>query len=169
DGRVVAERDGGQRRRPVRLRRLPPHVRQAVLAAEDADFYHHGGVDLTAIARAVIRNAQGSHQGASTITQQLAKLNYTGARHTFFRKFREVLYAAQLERHYSKDELLERYLNQVYFGDGAYGLASAADRFFAVSADRLTPAQAATLAGKIRSPSALDPDTNAARLVRRRN
>jgi membrane peptidoglycan carboxypeptidase len=161
--RVVA-RDGAEvgllgteQRDPVRLSQLPPHVTQAVLAAEDADFYSHSGVDPSAVFRAMINSARGETQGGSTITQQLAKLNYVGSDRTFLRKFKEVLYASKLESKYSKDELLERYINQVYFGDGAYGVALASQAFFGVPPDQLTPGQAATLAGKIRSPNGLDP------------
>ena len=169
DGSVLAELDGAQRREPVRLDRLPRHVTQAVLAAEDANFYDHGGVDPSAVFRALVRNAQGGRQGGSTITQQLAKLNYTNSERTFLRKLREVQYAVRLENRYSKDELLERYLNQVYFGDGAYGLAAAAQVFFATAPEQLSPAQAATLAGKIRAPEALDPRRRPDRVVERRD
>ena len=169
DGTVLADLDGAQRREPVKLAALPRHVTQAVLAAEDANFYDHGGVDPSAVFRAVVRNAQGGRQGGSTITQQLAKLNFTRSERTFMRKLREVQYAVRLEKTYSKDELLERYLNQVYFGDGAYGLAAAAQSFFATPPERLSPAQAATLAGKIKAPEALDPRVAAERVQARRD
>ena len=160
---------GTEQRDPVRLTQLPEHVRRAVLAAEDADFYSHSGVDPGAVFRALVNTAKGDTQGGSTITQQLAKLNYVGSERTVFRKLREVLYASKLEDKYSKDELLERYLNQVYFGDGAYGIALASQAFFGVAPDRLTPAQAATLAGKIQSPSGLDPYKDPARVQARRD
>src|SRR6185312_928107 len=96
-------------------------------------------------------------QGGSTITQQLAKLNYTDGRRTPLRKLREALYAVQLERRYTKNELLERYLNQVYLGQNDYGLAPASEHLFGVPPERLTPAQAATLAGRIHAPELLDP------------
>src|SRR5688500_19053402 len=169
DGSVLAQLDGAQRREPVKLDVLPEHVKHAVLAAEDADFYRHGGVDPNAVVRAVVRNAQGGNQGGSTITQQLAKINYTDSERTWFRKLREAQYAVRLEKRYSKDELLERYLNQVYFGDGAYGIAAAAHTFFGVGPEQLTPAQAATLAGKIRAPEALDPRRKPDAVVERRN
>ncbi|MDP9387019.1 MAG: transglycosylase domain-containing protein, partial [Actinomycetota bacterium] len=169
DGTLLADLDGAQRRDPVRIAALPPHVTKAVLAAEDANFYDHGGVDPSAVFRAFLRTAQGSRQGGSTITQQLAKLNYTKSERTLLRKLREVQYAVRLEKKYSKDELLERYLNQVYFGDGAYGLAAAAQTFFATDAERLTPAQAATLAGKIKAPEALDPRAEPQRVKARRD
>ena len=157
DGSLLAELDSGEDRTPVELGQLPDHVVQAVLAAEDQNFYEHGGVDLSAVLRATVRSVQGDRQGGSTITQQLAKLNYTGSERTFMRKLKELLYARRLEQRYSKDELLERYLNQVYLGDGAYGLVSGAEAFFGTTPDRLTPAQAALLAGKIRAPEILDP------------
>ena len=148
---------GAELRDPMPLAQLPPHVVHAVLASEDANFYRHSGVDPSAVFRALFNTAAGRPQGGSTITQQLAKLNYTGSQRTLFRKFKEVLYASRLEQRYSKDELLERYLNQVYFGQGSYGIAAASSTFFGVTPQELSVAQAATLAGKIRSPSALDP------------
>ena len=157
DGSTVAELDKSERRVPVTVDALPDHVKQAVLAAEDQDFYSHDGVDSTAIFRAFLRTAQGRTQGGSTITQQLAKINYTARERTAARKLKEVLYATKLEKKYTKDELLERYLNQVYFGDKAYGINAAAEVYFATTADKLTPDQAALIAGKIRAPEALDP------------
>jgi penicillin-binding protein 1A len=157
DGTVVAELDKAQHREPVKLRELPPHVRNAVLAAEDEEFYHHSGIDPSALLRAFAHTATGRTQGGSTITQQLAKINYTAGERTVLRKLKEVLYATKLERRYSKDTLLQRYLNQVYFGGGAYGIEAAAQTYFGVPAKDLTPAQAALLAGKIRSPESLDP------------
>jgi penicillin-binding protein 1A len=145
-------------------------VVHAVLAAEDAGFYQHGGVDLTALGRAAWNDVRSGHvQGGSTITQQLAKLNYTGSQRTFFRKFRELLYAAKLEQRYSKDELLQRYINQVYFGDGNYGIAAASAHYFGVAPEQLTAAQAATLAGMIHSPGHLDPYVRPDAVVARRN
>ena len=169
DGTVLAELDGTQSGEPVRLDALPDHVVKAVLAAEDANFYDHGGVDPSAVFRAILRTAQGDLQGGSTITQQLAKLNYTSSERTFLRKLNEVQYAVRLEKEYTKDELLERYLNQVYFGDGAYGLAGAARSFFGVAPEQLSPPQAATLAGKIRAPGALDPRTVPEKVQARRD
>ena len=160
---------GAEQREPVPLRSLPPHVSRAVLAAEDANFYDHSGVDPTAVFRAALNTAQGNAQGGSTITQQLAKLNYTGSERTVLRKLKEVLYASRLEREYSKDQLLERYLNQVYFGEGVYGIGLAAETFFGLPPERLTPVQAATLGGKIRSPSALDPYKDPSAVQARRN
>ena len=157
DGSPLAELAGDESRKEIELDALPDHVQKAVLAAEDEEFYEHSGVDPSAVFRAFLRTAQGQTQGGSTITQQLAKLNYTGRQRTLFRKFKEVLYASKLEKDYTKDELLERYLNQVYFGESAYGINGAAGTFFGVTADKLSPAQAALLAGKIRAPEGNDP------------
>lgn len=169
DGSVLTELDGARRREPVRLAGLPEHVTRAVLAAEDANFYHHDGVDPSAVLRAVVRTAQGSRQGGSTITQQLAKLNYTNSEKTLLRKLREVQYAVRLEEEYSKDQLLERYLNQVYFGEGAYGISAASQSYFGVSPESLSPAQAALLAGKIKAPEILDPRKRPDRVKARRD
>jgi len=157
DGAVLAELDKAQRRVPVKLGDLPDHVTRAVLAAEDEDFYEHSGIDPDAVFRAFVRTATGNAQGGSTITQQLAKINYTAGERTVFRKLKEVLYASKLEERYSKDTLLQRYLNQVYFGEQAYGIEAAAQTYFGMPAKDLSAAQAAMLAGKIRSPSLLDP------------
>ena len=169
DGSLVSELDKAERRAAIELEVLPEHVPQAVLAAEDQDFYQHSGVDPGAVFRAFLRTATGQTQGGSTITQQLAKINYTARQRTILRKLKEVLYASRLERKYSKDELLERYLNQVYFGEGAYGVNAASQTFFGKTADQLTPAQAAMLAGKIRSPEGLDPRKRPEQVTERRN
>lgn len=169
DASVLAELDGAKRRDPVRLDRLPDHVPRAVLAAEDANFYEHEGVDPSAVLRAMVRTAQGSLQGGSTITQQLAKLNYTKSEKTLLRKVRELQYAVRLEDRYSKDELLERYLNQVYFGEGTYGITAAAQSFFGVAPEALSAPQAAVLAGKIKSPEILDPRKRPDRVRARRD
>ena len=161
--KIVAA-DGGllgtlqeENRRPLRLADVPVPVRHAVLAAEDKAFYRHAGVDPEALARAAWRNLRGGHQGGSTITQQLAKTNFTTGARTFDRKIDEALIAGELERRSTKDELLERYLNQVYFGERAYGLAAAARTFFDVDPAGLSVAQAATLAGRSRRPTGSTP------------
>ncbi len=171
DGSVVASLLGEEngRRAAVALDDVPLHVRQAVLAAEDANFYDHSGINPEAVLRALVKTALGRTQGGSTITQQLAKVNYTAGERTVLRKLREVLFASAAERRHSKDELLQRYLNQVYFGDGSYGIRSAAQSYFGVEPSELTPAQAALLAGKIRSPSRLNPRTRPEPVIKRRN
>jgi penicillin-binding protein 1A len=170
DGSELAalSRDYG-RREVIDLAAIPEHVRRAVLAAEDAEFYHHSGTNPLALARAVANTITGDTQGGSTITQQLAKLNYTGSHRSLFRKAREVFYASALEERYSKDELLQRYLNQVYFGEGAYGIYAAAHAYFGVDPAQLTPAQGAMLAGKIQAPSRLDPRQNPDEVLKRRD
>jgi penicillin-binding protein 1A len=147
-----------EHRQPVTLDQLPPYVPKAILAAEDADFYSHDGVNPGAIVRAAFNMASGSGtQGGSTITQQLAKLNYTAGDRTLARKLKEVLYSSKLEQTYTKDQLLQRYLNQVYLGDGAYGIEAAAQRTYGIPAAKLTPEQAAAMAVRIRSPERLSP------------
>jgi membrane peptidoglycan carboxypeptidase len=168
DGRLLGTLQE-ENRRPLRLGDVPVPVRRAILAAEDEDFYRHAGVNPTALARAAWRNFRGGHQGGSTVTQQLAKTNFTTGARTLDRKIDEALIAGVLERRHTKDELLERYLNQVYFGEQAYGLAAAAQTFFDVDPARLSLAQAAALAGKIQAPDRLDPRTDPRAVVRRRD
>jgi penicillin-binding protein 1A len=168
DGGPLGTVSGGARD-AVALSSLPDDVKHAALAAEDQNFYSHGGIDPSATGRAVIKNLTGHHEGGSTITQQLAKINYAGSRHTIFRKVREALYALKLEQKYTKDELLERYLNQVYFGDGAYGIVAAARTTFNVEPNALTPAQAALLTGRVRGPASRSPRTHVELATARRN
>jgi len=161
---------GTEQREPVPLDRLPSHVTRAVLAAEDRRFYDHSGVDPAAVFGALRDNVlRQESRGGSTITQQLAKLNYTGSQRTYLRKLKEVMYASKLEDRYSKDQLLERYMNQVYFGEGAYGIGLASQTFFGVPPEQLTPAQSAVLAGKIRAPNTLDPRKDPAAVRARRD
>ena len=150
---------------------LPDHVRATVLAAEDHRFPGHEGYDLEGLARATLTNARAGEveQGGSTITQQLAKLNFTGGEHSIGRKVEELLYAVRLEDELSKGQLLERYLNQVYFGNGAHGIAAAAEEYFAVEPEDLTVGQAALLAGIIQAPNALDPRQDPEDARRRRD
>ncbi|MGH9010284.1 MAG: transglycosylase domain-containing protein [Acidimicrobiia bacterium] len=170
DGSELAALSGDNGRREIiELPAIPEHVRRAVLAAEDDEFYHHSGTNPLALLRAVANTALGDTQGGSTITQQLAKINYTGSHRSLFRKAREVFYASALEERYSKNELLQRYLNQVYFGEGAYGIYAAAHTYFGVDPAQLTPAQGATLAGKIQAPSRLDPRQNPDEVLKRRD
>ena len=170
DGSVLAELSGEDGRRAVLdIADVPVHVRQAVLAAEDSRFYEHSGTDPEAVGRAIVHTLLGHAQGGSTITQQLAKLNYTSGERTLLRKVREVLFASAIEQRYTKDKLLERYLNQVYFGDGAYGIRAGAQTFFGVEPAQLTPAQGAILAGKIKAPSFLDPRKRPEAVLARRD
>ena len=128
----------------VGLDDVSPIAVQAVLAAEDRHFYSHGGIDPIGIARALWQNLRSdATQGGSTITQQLVKLTYTNGERSFTRKLREAILAIKLDRTADKDEILERYLNTVYFGRGAYGIEAAAQAYFGVARRRPRPAQAA--------------------------
>ena len=146
----------------VRLRDIPEVVQQAVIAIEDERFYQHRGVDLRGILRAAWRNLtrQSVVEGGSTITQQLARNLFLSPRRTLDRKLQEILLAVEIERRLTKDEILERYLNQVYFGNGAYGVEMAARLFFGKSARDLTLPEAALLAGVIQAPSRYSPFDN---------
>jgi 1A family penicillin-binding protein len=171
DGSVLAVLHDEVDRRVIPIDEIPDYVQQAVLTAEDRKFYEHDGYDVEGIGRAMVANARarGIAQGGSTITQQLAKQNLVGDEQSFERKFSELLHAMALEDRFTKKELLERYLNQVYFGAGAYGVAAASEEYFRTNVRRLEPHQAALLAAVIRSPGALNPRTNPEGVERRRN
>jgi penicillin-binding protein 1A len=161
DGIPLATLHEAVNRREVPLSELPDHVWQALLTAEDRRFFEHEGYDVAGIGRAAIANlqARGITQGGSTITQQLAK-STVGSDRTFDRKIQELLQAMALEDLFTKEELLERYLNQVYFGAGAYGVAAAAEEFFATPVHELRVEQAALLAALVRAPGTNDPRRN---------
>jgi penicillin-binding protein 1A len=146
----------------VPLKDMPRYVPQAFVAIEDRRFYSHHGVDPIGIARAIVANIlhRGVSQGGSTLTQQLAKNLFLTQERTLSRKVQEVGLALWLEHKYSKDQILDLYLNRVYFGAGAYGIEAAAQRYFSKPATKLTVAEAATLAGLVRSPSRLAPSRN---------
>jgi penicillin-binding protein 1A len=146
----------------VPLKDLPRYVPQAFVAIEDRRFYSHHGVDPIGIARAIVANIlhRGVSQGGSTLTQQLAKNLFLTQERTLSRKVQEVGLALWLEHKYSKDQILDLYLNRVYFGAGAYGIEAAAQRYFSKPATKLTVAEAATLAGLVRSPTRLAPSRN---------
>ena len=158
-GRTIAVLRSEQNRSPVGLARVPKHVIEAVLDVEDADFYVHKGVNLRSTIRAVAANVEagGVAQGGSTITQQLVKLTLLTPKQDINRKVTEARLALQIEKEYSKAQILERYLNSVYLGEGAYGLEAAAERYFNTGVDRLDIAQGAFLAGMIRNPTGYDP------------
>ncbi|RLC24587.1 MAG: penicillin-binding protein, partial [Deltaproteobacteria bacterium] len=121
-----------EKRDPVPLKVIPEYLKKAIVATEDRNFYDHSGVDLKGIARAIIKDIWAGKfvEGASTITQQLAKTLFLNPKKNLVRKLKEAFLAFHLERRYTKDEILELYLNQVYFGSGAYGVESAAKIFF---------------------------------------
>ncbi len=163
DGSMIARR-GAIVGRPVDVRALPAHVGDAFIAIEDRRFYHHGAIDPRGIARAMWHDvrARGMREGGSTITQQLAKQVFLTADRTAARKAKEVLIAFWMEAWLSKDEILSRYLSEVYFGDNVYGLRAAARHYFDTAPEHLTIAQAALLAGLMKAPSRLAPTTNLA-------
>jgi penicillin-binding protein 1A len=146
----------------VALRDLPPHLPQAFLAIEDRRFYQHRGIDAFGVARAVLANLlrRNVAQGGSTITQQLAKNLFLTQERTFDRKLQELVLALWLEHKFTKPEIFELYLNRVYFGAGAYGVEAAAQRYFGKPARQVTLAEAAMLAGLVKSPSRLSPARN---------
>ena len=148
-----------ERRYLVPVERVPPVVRAAFIAAEDADFYRHKGVDLLSITRALLRNVQRGTviQGGSTITQQVVKSLLLSPEKSYRRKLREILLALQLERHLTKDEILYLYLNQIYFGNAAYGIAAAAQAYFDKEVEELTLAEGALLAGLPQAPTRYSP------------
>jgi penicillin-binding protein 1A len=170
-GRLITALHAGEDRTLIPFERMPETIRDAVVATEDERFYQHRGVDAKAIVRAAVKNATEGHvvQGGSTITEQLVKNTITGSDRTLGRKVREARLAFQLEKEYSKDKILEMYLNTVYFGQGAYGVEAAAKTYFSMSADHLTLSQAATLAGVIASPARFDPVFHPDLAIRRRD
>jgi penicillin-binding protein 1A len=160
DGQPIA-RNGANIDAPVKAADLPDHVKQAFIAIEDRRFYSHWGVDPRGVARAFVNNmGEGGTQGGSTITQQLAKITFLTPERSLSRKAREMLIAFWLETWLTKDEILERYLSNVYFGDNAYGLRAASLHFFHRRPERLTLSQAAMLAGMVQAPSRLNPTRN---------
>jgi membrane peptidoglycan carboxypeptidase len=159
-----------ENRRVVPLSGIPNRVRNAVIAIEDDRFYQHEGVDFRGIARAAVTDLRSGHiaQGGSTLTQQLVKLTVTGNSRTIDRKLREAMYAVDLERRYSKDQILEYYLNQAYFGEGVYGIATAAQHYFGnTSIKFVSLAQAASLAATIAAPERYKPTSKKSNLARR--
>jgi penicillin-binding protein 1A len=157
DGQPIA-RNGAIVEQPVEMEKLPPHVAQAFMAIEDRRFYSHWGVDPKGIARAAWYNLTTDRtQGGSTITQQLAKFTFLTSEQTMTRKARELLISFWLEARLSKDEILERYLSNVYFGENIYGLRAASMYYFYRKPENLTLAQAAMLAGVVQAPSRLAP------------
>ncbi|AWN42049.1 transglycosylase domain-containing protein [Methylobacterium durans] len=161
DGSLLANR-GETGGRVVGIKELPPYLPRAFVAIEDRRFYSHLGVDPVGIARAVAQNLtrRGVAQGGSTLTQQLAKNLFLTPERSASRKIQEAILALWLEHKYSKDEILELYLNRVYFGAGAYGVEAAAQRYFGKPAKSVSLAEAAMLGGLVQAPSRLAPNRN---------
>ncbi len=160
-GRALARR-GDLAGEIMSLKELPSYVPKAFVAIEDRRFYEHYGIDPYGIARALVANVlhRGVAQGGSTITQQLAKNLFLTQERTITRKLQEAMLAVWLERKFSKTQILELYLNRVYFGSGSYGIEQAALRYFGKSARHITVAEAALLAGLVKSPTRLAPTRN---------
>lgn len=158
-GRLITTLHSDQNRLPIDINKVPQNLQNAFIAAEDARFYEHIGVDPRGILRAVYANIthQGIAQGGSTITQQLAKNAFLTQEQTLKRKVQEAMLALELERKYSKKEILEMYMNQIYFGQGAYGIQTAAKVYFNKDVNELTLAQSAVLAGLPQSPNYYSP------------
>jgi penicillin-binding protein 1A len=172
DGSLIAE-IGREMRSSISIRTLPKYVGQAFVAVEDQRFYQHNGVDLIGIAGAIKDDIMGDRRGASTITQQLVGnmhpdiINRNDV--SLDRKLREQKAAREMEKHYTKEQILEGYLNDISFGHGYYGIESAARHYFGKSASRLTLAEAATLAAMPKGPAIYDPVLHPARTRERRN
>jgi penicillin-binding protein 1A len=160
-----------ERRTLLPLTEIPLDLQRATMAIEDDHFYKHPGIDVKAILRAALANLRAgrARQGASTITQQLAKNIFLTQERTLKRKVKELLLTLQIERNFSKDEILQLYLNQIYYGHGAYGVAAAAKLFFHKKASELTLSECALLAGLPKSPGGFSPFRHPHRAVQRRN
>src|SRR5438093_732682 len=160
-----------EQRMEVPLADISPNLVKAIVAIEDQRFYDHRGFDLRRMASAAVANVRHRRraQGGSTITQQLARQSFLTPDKTLHRKFQELILAARIEHVYPKDQILQLYLNKVYFGDGLYGVEAASRGYFAKHASELSVAEAATLAGLVKSPSTYAPTVSMERATSRRN
>ncbi|MEX2557298.1 MAG: PBP1A family penicillin-binding protein [Actinomycetota bacterium] len=159
DNKLIARLHAEADRVDIPFKDMPEHLRRAVIAAEDRDFYQHGGVSIPSIARAAFANLIGGgvQQGGSTITQQFVKNAYVGSERTMWRKVKEAIVSMKIERQQSKDEILEDYLNTIYLGRGAYGVEAAAQTYFRKRASKLELHESALLAAIIKAPETYDP------------
>ncbi|WP_332697086.1 transglycosylase domain-containing protein [Halalkalibacter lacteus] len=167
----LATLSNGERRQSIKVEDIPQHVKDAFIAIEDGRFYEHSGLDLKRIGGAVLSNITNGFgsEGGSTITQQVVKNSLLTSEKSIKRKIQEAYLALELEREYTKDEILELYLNIIYFGNGAYGIEVAADTYFGKNADELTIEEAALLAGLPQRPSSYDPFQAPEQAAERRN
>ncbi|WP_026100370.1 transglycosylase domain-containing protein [Fortiea contorta] len=170
DGTVL-QQQGEAAREQIQLDRIPEKLKQAFIASEDRRFEQHGGVDPQGIVRAVWNNLRSQNvlEGGSTITQQLARILFLKQERTVWRKVKEIRLAQKMEQELTKDQILERYLNLVYLGSGAYGVADAAWVYFSKTVDQLTLPEMATIAGLAPAPSVYAPDRNPGAATQRRN
>ncbi|MGH1428273.1 MAG: penicillin-binding protein 1A [Arenicella sp.] len=169
EGLLIAE-FGDERRKPMDLESAPKQLINAILASEDSNFYSHFGIDLKGILRAIINNYQtGSRQGASTITQQVARNYFLSSEQTYSRKIREIMLALKLESTLSKNDILNLYFNKIFLGHRSYGFAAAADVYYGKTLEQLTIAEQAMLAGLPKAPSRNNPISNPERAKIRRD
>jgi penicillin-binding protein 1A len=169
DGKLISS-FGEKRRIPVPIDEVPPLLIQAILATEDQRFYHHPGIDIYGLARAAVELARTGEktQGGSTITMQVARNFFLSNKKTYLRKINEILLAIKIDRELSKDKILELYLNKIYLGSRAYGVAAAAQVYYGKSLGDLTLAQMAMIAGLPKAPSAINPLNNPTAAIKRR-
>ncbi|TAN04384.1 MAG: PBP1A family penicillin-binding protein, partial [Rhodanobacteraceae bacterium] len=171
DGKLIAEY-GEMRRTPVQIEKVPDKLKHAVLAAEDADFYHHSGIDVVSTMRAaseVIMHHGEKVQGGSTITQQVARNFFLSPQKTYTRKIIEIFTAFRIEHELSKDQILQLYLNKMFLGHRTYGVAAAAQYYYGKQLDQLSLAECAAIASSFQLPSAVNPLDHKDRLLARRN
>ena len=169
DNQILDELHDGLNRDPIPLSEVPSFVVNTLLAAEDSNYYLHEGVDFVAILSAALDNLRGVTRGGSTITSQVAKQSFVGDEISVRRKVAEAVVAAELERRYTKDQILEYYINSIYWGSGAYGIQSAAYEYFGKDIRDITLDEAATLVVIIRSPAYYNPRKYPERVIERRN
>ena len=169
DDQILDELHDGLNRDPIPLSEVPSFVINTLLAAEDSNYYLHEGVDFVAILSAALDNLRGVTRGGSTITSQVAKQSFVGDEISVRRKVAEAVVAAELERRYTKDQILEYYINSIYWGSGAYGIQSAAYEYFGKDIRNVTLDEAATLVVIIRSPAYYNPRKYPERVIERRN
>ncbi len=169
DNQILDELHDGLNRDPIPLDEVPSFVINTLLAAEDSNYYLHEGVDFVAILSAALDNLRGVTRGGSTITSQVAKQSFVGDEISVRRKVAEAVVAAELERRYTKDQILEYYINSIYWGSGAYGIQSAAYEYFGKDIKDVTLDEAATLVVIIRSPAYYNPRKYPERVIERRN
>ena len=169
DGRVLGQ-FALEKRRLVTYEEIPLVVKHSILAIEDANFFEHPGIDLIRLIITIVRDiAYGERKGASTLTMQLSKLRFTSTEITFERKIKDMLFAIQIERAYSKEEIFTFYCNQIYMGHNRYGVAAAANFYFQKSLSELSYSEAGVLAGLIRSPVRNSPINHPEKAMGRRN
>ena len=169
DGRVLGQY-ALEKRTLVAFEQIPQDLKDAILAAEDADFFRHSGIDFQRLGVTVVRDIiYGERKGASTLTMQLSKLLFTGSEKTIERKIKDMLFALEIEKSYSKEQIYTFYCNQIYMGHGTYGVASAADFYFHKTIAELTLAESALLAGIIQVPGRYSPINYPEQAVGRRN